>query len=194
MIHYSQQSGHESFLDNKKEKSMYEQKTYPGNHPRINVTADFVEKSRFRLNRKPEEIIAKIGECSGMFSFSTEVLIHYLSFEDGKKLFSTDYVKSVESGETKHVQITDVMEATQDFLDYMVFGWSKALDERGISASRTVGKIGAWLWLLGRDDLEAIVTDDDNYNPYGMPALIEVCEDLGIVVPSECHKFADKKC
>lgn len=172
-------------------EKVYELKCYEGNHPRILVSDDFLEQNRMKFLRTEEEILAKINASKSFFGFGIEVMIDYLSFKNAEQFLS----KPVKPGvEAKWRKITDIRECAQDFLDYMVFGWMKALDQRGISASRTVEKIGAWMWLLGHDELEVLVNSDDLYNPYGMPALIAVCTALNIPVPKDCHDFAARKC
>lgn len=170
----------------------FEQKCYPGSHPRILVTDEFIERNRLSLRHTPEEIAAKIKKDGDLFSFGPSVWVEYLPWEASKEFLNPEYVTEMEKANTKPKQITDVREAAQDLLDYMVFGWSKALDERGISASRTINKIAAWLWILGRQDLEELVSRDSLYNPYGMPALIAVSQQLGIEVPSDCREFAGR--
>lgn len=173
-----------------------EMKCYEGKHPRIIATDEFIERNRLRLQRSEADIMAKLQEpqydCMG---FRREVLLTCVSWDLKKSQYRQDYVDKVEKGEEKApATITDVREVVQDMLDYLVFGWMKALDQRGISASRTVEKISAWCWLLGREDLAELVDRDDLYNPYGMPALIEVSKALGIEVPQDCIAFAEVKC
>ncbi|GEM_PF-5993673 len=171
----------------------YELKYYPGSHPRILATDEFIERNRLSLRKTSEEIEAKIKGVSDLFAFGPSVWVDYLPWDKAKPLLSKEKPNSflAEVHEEKiATQITDVREAVQDFLDYLVFGWSKALNERGISASRTINKIAAWMWILGREDLEELVSRDGLYNPYGMPALIAVSEQLGIEVPQDCRDFA----
>lgn len=173
----------------------FEIKCYPGNHPRIDVTEEFIAKQRFSISKTPEEMLQKIEESrEKMFDFSSEVLIPYLPWEKAKTFYKEEYVKEVDSGAKTYEQITDVNEATQDMLDYLIFGYMKALDERGISASRTVNKLAVWFWLLGREDLAEVVSDDSLYNPYGMPALIKVTELMELPVPDDIREFANNKC
>lgn len=71
---------------------------------------------------------------------------------------------------------------------YMPFAIGKAEDERGISASRSVGKMTEWMWLLGNDDLEEICQDDRLYGKghgYGLEVLRAVCEKLDIEFKSD---------
>lgn len=172
-----------------------EQKCLEGIHPRILVTDEFIERNHLRLVRTPAAVLERIKKNpEDVFGFCATLMIDYLPWEDAKTLYTEDFVQSVEEGkEPKPRQITDVREAVQDMLDYMVFGWMKAMDERGLSASRTIDKISSWLWLLGREDLAELVYRDSLYNPYGMPALIAVCENLGIIVPDDCRDFAARK-
>lgn len=173
----------------------YKNKTFEGNHPRILVTREFVERNKFSLNRSLEEITEKIeSKKEDLFSHALEVLINYLPWEQAKHFYKEDFVKKVDSGAEEYTYITDLYETVQDMLDYLIFGYMKALDERGISASRTIDKLSTWFWLLGREDLKAIVDDGDLYNPYGMPALLKATEMMGLTLPEDCVEFSKKKC
>ena len=56
----------------------------------------------------------------------------------------------------------------------MDFAWRKANDERGLSASRIVSHYRNWYWLLCDDSIN--FSDlEDNYEPYGKPVLVEMC-------------------
>lgn len=163
---------------------------------RIEATDEFIEKNKLQLKTQ-EQIAEKLKECFKdpvMFDFRPEVLLQHLDWSSAKEHYTEDYVKDVDSGEKKWECVTDVKEVAQDFLDYMNFAWGKALDQRGLSASRSVSKLGVWLWLLSREDLEEMISSDDLYNPYGAPALIAVCNELGIKVPEYMIEFAKEKC
>lgn len=166
-------------------------------HPRIISVAGFIKRNHLEL-RGYDEIVERFKAISGadddFFGFKTALMAHYLRFEDAKSILKDEYVREVESGDKKWVTITDTSECAQDFLDYMSFAWGKAEGERGISASRSIEKLGTWLWLMGRGDLEELISQDDLYNPYGAPALIEVCERMGIVVPDSLIEFSKVKC
>jgi hypothetical protein len=160
---------------------------------RINVSDEFIEKNNLSLKKSSKEVFDKIQKDGSFGGFWTDVLIDYIDFETAKSILSDDYLKKIESGEEKYEYITDIKEAVQDFLDYMVFAWGKALDERGLSASRSIVKLSAFMWLLGRDDIVKILNDNDLYNPYGAPALIKACETLGIKVSDELKWFAGRR-
>lgn len=68
--------------------------------------------------------------------------------------------------------------------DYLTFAIGKAVDHRGISASRSVDKLGEYAWLLGRDDvLQAM--DAAEYAQYGAPKLKAFAEGMGWPWPGE---------
>ncbi len=179
--------------DKIKIKSDYENKTLPGIHPRIKVTEKFIKKNNFELVRTQREIVGRYHRAKYIaLNFEAEILINYLTFESAKPFLKEDIVKKIEAGEETWAPIPDLAETVQDMLDYLVFGWMKAMDERGISAVRTIQKLGTWLWLLNRIDLELFIRRDDLYNPYGAPALVRLTEKLGIDVPNDLFEFARK--
>lgn len=168
-------------------------------YPRILVTEDFINDNALSLSRPVDCIIEKLQNGEGLFEFASEILIDYLPWNSRTigclKDILTDeafdkYVKSPSLWKF----INDIPESAQNFLDYMVFAWGKAVDQRGLSASRSIEKLSTYLWLFGRDDLVNIIDNDDLYNPYGMPALIAVCDKMKIAVPEECIEFAKNKC
>lgn len=177
-------------METQVEAKVYPNKTYEGPIPRVLATQEFIERNRLTLNRSQDEIFEKMkGGADDMFGFTVSILAPYAEYERSKEFYNDEYKAKVASGEIKHEVSTDLVETVQDMVDYLIFGLGKALDGRGLSASRTVSKVGAWLWLLGREDLERTIHRDDLYNPYGMRALIAVCEDLGIEVSQECRDF-----
>lgn len=173
---------------------VFENKFYDGPNPRVEVSKEFVEDNRLSLSRSQDEIIRYIKENDDMFGFTSDTLLNYLDFDHLKPLLKQKTEEEYAELKKSWRQIVDVYEAAQDLLDYLNFGFGKALDQRGISASRTVTKLKAWFWLLGREDLAAIAANDDLYNPYGMPVLIAISEKLGLPVNAECRKFAGNKC
>jgi hypothetical protein len=59
---------------------------------------------------------------------------------------------------------------------YMPFAWGKMVDERGISAGRSIDHFRGIAWLMGDDDMVAFLNDDSNYPHYGRPMLERLCE------------------
>lgn len=68
---------------------------------------------------------------------------------------------------------------------YMVFAWEKACGHRGISASRSIAKMAAWLWLLRDDEMAAFATNDANYPQYGVPILKAICDKYDFPIPDD---------
>jgi hypothetical protein len=58
--------------------------------------------------------------------------------------------------------------------EYMTFALDKAENHRGLSASRSISHFRAWVWLLGDEDFKTV--DWENYAPYGVPILKQICE------------------
>lgn len=63
--------------------------------------------------------------------------------------------------------------------DYLPFAIEKAESHRGISALRSVSHMRAWFWLLGDDEMVALIDDDANYPQYGMPILKRAADRVG---------------
>ncbi len=156
-----------------------------------------IEKNNLKL-KSQEEIFAKFEELknsasNSLFDFRREVLMSYLTFEAVKSNLTEDYIEEIEAGTKVWEPLTTIDSCVKDFLSYMGFAWGKSEDERGLSASRSIQKLSMWLWLMNRDDLQVIIEDDSLYNPYGAPALIEVCDKMGIEVPKSLREFANHK-
>jgi hypothetical protein len=108
-----------------------------------------------------------------LLGFTGEVLLPYLEYEQVKPYLMPD----VTPEQWAPAELTEEA-VLAEMHSYMDFAWEKVRDERGISASRSVEKMGAWLWILGRDDLLAAV-DAAPYAPYGAPKLRVICKALG---------------
>jgi hypothetical protein len=120
-------------------------------------------------------------------------LINFLSFENAKPHLKEDYVKEVEAGTKQWEQHTTVEKAAEEFLDYMKFAWGKAEDERGISASRSVQKLGMWLWIMNRDDLRRVIEDDDLYDRLRRTAAADPNSDARPQIIAWMQEQADEK-
>lgn len=157
---------------------MTELKCYSGDEPRIPVTDEFIARNRLKIDTEAAYKIIKTKTT--LFAFAKEVALDYLPFEEVKDLYTEEAKEAFEKGDKSWHVVTDVREAAQDFLDYMVFAWMKANDERGISASRSIEKLSAWMKILSRPDVAEILEDESLYPMYGKPALRKACEVLGI--------------
>lgn len=168
---------------------VFPNKTLECTYPRIQVTEEFISKNNLKLVPKERlvELVIKEKEEDQVFGFGLQVLMAHIDLDTLLKTFPG----MDPAGGHEPVQTTE--EATQDFLDYMVFAWDKALGQRGLSAGRSIQKLGAWLQVLGRDDLHELINDENLYAPYGAPALIAVCERMGIQVPNDLAEFSKRE-
>lgn len=166
-----------------------ENKTLPGYHPRIEVTQDFIERNNLTLPSQEHLLnLYKEMEDDTFFGFDLEVVRLHLDKDHILKAVKLKEGVDEQEFLDEWTYVDTVEEATQDFLDYMVFAWSKIMDEKGLSAGRSVIKLGAWLRVLGRDDLYEIISDDDLYLPYGAPAIEKVCHEMGIEFPNNIYQ------
>lgn len=109
--------------------------------------------------------------------FQAEVLLPYLSADEVRPFCKPD--TDLSDWEAEPLTELDVL---AEMRKYMEFAWEKVENHRGISASRSVTKMEAWLWVLGRDDLLKIVAAAGHQN-YGAPKLKVICEALTFPVP-----------
>lgn len=178
-------------------------KYHDGPGPRHVADLEFVTRNRLTLSRSQDEILVKARKEDDIFGSALDTLYHYLPYEamgeflkDGAlESYIQDRAASQAFGipfEGEHVAITDPIEAAQDMVDYLWFGYRKAVDERGLSASRTISKLSVWAWLLGRQDLEYQIRGGD-YAPYGAPILIDLAKSLGLEPPAEILRFAGQE-
>lgn len=130
--------------------------------------------------RTAEEIVEYIKADDGFLSFQSEVLVPYLPFDEAKQ-FLKDGV-TVE-GWVELPQPISPERVLADVQEYMKFAWDKALDHRGLSASRSVSKMTAWMWMLGDDELVELCSDDSAYPQYGAPILRAISEKYGCEIP-----------
>lgn len=121
------------------------------------------------LNRTPDEIKARIEHTDGVLGFKTEVLVSHLPYEAAEEYLKDDVTAD------QWEQNRDPMGSLREYLDVAA---DKARNKRGISAERSVDKLGAWLWLAGRDDL-LHEFENARYEPYGRPKLRTLADALG---------------
>lgn len=124
-----------------------------------------------------EDIVERIKNRSSIFGFDAEAIIDFLPFDQAKQFLK----EGVKEEDWKTVPLT--REGVLDKMrDYMDFAWEKAENHRGISASRSVEKMGVWLWLLGDDELLKQF-EDTPYTNYGVPKLMFICQKFGFPFP-----------
>jgi hypothetical protein len=75
----------------------------------------------------------------------------------------------------------DTEPAARGYLDFAI---GKILNHRGISAARSVDKLGEYAWLLGRDDVVSAM-DAAGYEQYGAPKVKAFAEGMGWEWPDD---------
>lgn len=130
--------------------------------------------------RTQDEIVVRIREKRSMFGFDAEVLLPHLDFAH-----ASEFVRPATSKDEWDQKYPITESAALDaFRDYAEFAWGKAQDHRGLSAGRSVEKLEAWTWLLGRDDVLA-ASEAAPYPSYGCPKLKVICEAFGFPIPDD---------
>ena len=121
-----------------------------------------------------EHILNRISELEGsdFLGFERGDLIDFLPFEEAKPF--------LKEGVTADQWEQNVKDPIDEIKEYMDFAWGKANSNRGISASRSLSHMRAWLWLAGKDDFLAKIGDLQEYTHYGKPHLRAICEHLGV--------------
>lgn len=129
--------------------------------------------------RTPEEIMARMEaiENEDWLGFERTDLVIRLPWPAVRPYLNDEAVAKYDAGEEKWEPCTS--DPIQEIRDYMDFAWDKANNCRGISASRSISHLRAWLWLAGEDEfIERL--DMENYDHYGKPQLRAICERFEI--------------
>lgn len=113
--------------------------------------------------RTQEEIVARGRDIAAddVFGFRTEVLVMALEFEHAREFLVANTTAEMWAALTGRPVDTEARE-------YYAFALGKMQNHRGISASRSVDKLGEFAWLLGRDDVVDAMAAAD-YAQYGAP-------------------------
>lgn len=138
-------------------------------------------KKDVETTRTIEEIIAyyKQERAEDILGFEGEVLLPYLPSEQVKEFLED----GTDLSEWKQIPL-DREAVLGEMKEYMSFAWDKVQDHRGISASRSVKKMQAWLWLLRDDETLAFAQNDSHYAQYGAPILKKICDVYEFPVPA----------
>ena len=123
--------------------------------------------------RTQQEILDRIKKRrpGDFLGFEFPYYINFLDFENAKPFLKDDTTEE----KWKSAMATEG-EIRAEAIRYMDFAWEKANDCRGISAGRSISHYVAWMWLLGYENTERWL----DYEYYGKPQLIEICELLGL--------------
>lgn len=129
-----------------------------------------------------EEIVARVnsirGTGSDFLGFRSEVLLEALDFDHVQP-----YLKKGVTAE-KWGEHLDEPRLREEAAKYLDFAWTKARGHRGISASRSIEKLGEYAWLLDRDDISEEVRNAPHEN-YGVPGLMIFAKAFELPVPDD---------
>lgn len=130
--------------------------------------------------RTQEEIAARIkAKQSGFMDFTADALIQYLDFEHAKEFLKPEVTAEEWSKSAIPFTRERIIAAIKD---YMAFAWDKARNHRGLSASRSISKMEAWVWALNDEGLEKRF-EAIPYENYGAPKLTFLCKEFEIPIP-----------
>ena len=113
--------------------------------------------------------------------FLAEVLVPHLPFRLANAHLKAD-VKA-EDWDAGVIPLDEKLILTE-MREYMAFALEKVCDHRGISAGRSVQKMGGYLFLLGDDELLRVAEDPGQYAQYGAPILKRICEQYQFPFPA----------
>lgn len=127
--------------------------------------------------RSQDEIVTHVERrLKEPFDFQAEALIGFLDFDKVKHLLKPEVTAEQWAEDQDPYTREGVIDKMRDYFEFAV---GKATGHRGISASRSVDKMRAWVWLLGEDG----EIDWDDYPQYGCPILKQVADRYEFEVP-----------
>ena len=140
--------------------------------------------------RTKADIVKWLDQHQDMLGFRIEAVGHYVYEQLATEKFGMDRSKWPE--ELKDVKDTPLTEdaVISEIRGYMEFAFDKALGHRGISASRSVEKVSAWLFVL-EDPLYEFAVTPSNYANYGVPVLKRVAKRFDIKLPERIEGWPD---
>lgn len=127
--------------------------------------------------RSVEEILERIRYESDrdILGLSIGDLISVLTFEEAESIRNEDATKE----DWGKVSSKDCEDVKRQLIDYMSFALEKCVNHRGISASRSIGHMRNYVWLMEDDEALVFVEDDSNYQNYGAPMLKYLSDRYG---------------
>ena len=142
--------------------------------------------------RTQEHIVERIGQIKEMDWLGTQQgdLAIYLDTNRVKEFCKAD----ADLSDWKQEEITREG-VIKKILEYLDFAFEKAIDHRGISASRSIKHMQAWLWLLEDNELLDFAETNSNYRNYGVPILKTIATKYDKPMPNEILNWENgKKC
>lgn len=132
--------------------------------------------------RSAADIATRIGEVQydDFLGFRRDVLLQSLPYEQARPWLLDS---TTEAAWNEIALLTDTAVLGR-LHEYLVIAQEKALDHRGISANRSVDKIGEYLWLLEEDAILAAFREAP-YPQYGVPQLAVAFDRLSVPQPTD---------
>jgi len=133
------------------------------------------------ITRTGEEMLARLNAVAegDVLGFRSEVLLAWMPYEQARAFLRPD--TTAEEWAAAIAIEGDPDRAAEGYLEFAV---GKILDHRGISAGRSVDKLGEYAWLFGRDDVVAAM-DAAPYEQYGAPKVKAFAVGMGWPWPAE---------
>ncbi len=159
--------------------------------PRLIVTSEFIEREKFKLLSQEEilKYFKEVYEDDDGFGLSLDVILDYLPIEYVKKRFSrASNLMEFEKYRANLKELT-VEDTVQNMLDYLVFSWSKSVDQGGVTAERNIMKLKVWFHILSRPDLANIISQ--KHTNYGLDNILEIFKKLSLYDPSKTENGPD---
>lgn len=132
-----------------------------------------MESTERKVIRSQEEIynlIQSFTRLDDFFGVKKGDLIFYLDWDHAKEFLKcSEHEWNTREGQDKN--------PVDEMKSYMPFAWDKANNFRGLSAARSLDHYAVWLWLIGEEEIPKTFP---NYEFYGKPQLIDICEFLGL--------------
>ena len=134
-------------------------------------------KSTPNIERTDEEILKRIEymKAKDYIGFGRNDLISRLSFEAVKPFLK----EGITEDQWKPLP-KDRESIIEEMKAYMPFAIGKAVNQRGISAERSLCHYWSWTWLIGDEDW-----DFSDYDSYGINELKAICDRYGFEFSEE---------
>lgn len=137
--------------------------------------------------RTEEEILQRARQTAkeSCFGFGISDLCVYLPWSLAREFYNPKAEVEWEQRELTREAVIEQM------LEYLDFAFDKALDHRGLSASRSIEHMRSWLWLLGDNELLEFADRSSSYPNYGVPILKRIAIKYDKTMPKGILDWAD---
>lgn len=144
------------------------------------------------LLKTSAEIVSRMRDSVSDDLFGTQRgdLLEFLPFDVAREWLKEETTAEQWAECFKQPTREAVLNEMREYFDFAV---GKALDERGLSANRSIFHFTAWVWLLGDEEMLRFLDDGSNYSPYGAPMLLEIARKYDLRPKEESDLDALRK-